>query len=582
MAHLFFLPFLFLGDTQDLGKSIANFTLKDTNDKHVSLAQFKDKKAIVVIFLGTQCPINNLYAPRLAELHKEFADKDVQFLAINSNRQDSLPSIIEHAKKNRVPFPVLRDDGNVIADRFGAQRTPEAFILDHRQTIRYQGRIDDQYGFDYQRKQPTRRDLVEALQEVLAGKEVSQPKIAVAGCYIGRVAKTRVEGTVTFTKHIAPLLQKHCQECHRPGQVGPMSLLHYDDAVSWAAMIREVVADKRMPPWYADPRFGKFTNDRTLPREDRDLLLAWIDQGTPRGDDKDLPRPRQFPEGWQIGTPDLIISMPKEFQVPAEMPRGGVPYQFFMVDTNFDEDKWIDRAEARPGSPEVVHHILVFIIPPGQIFNPAGSATPVLCGMAPGEQPLNLQQGVAKLIPKGSRLLFQLHYTPNGQAQTDKSSIGLIFAKKPPEKVVRTQPIFNALFRIPPHAENYEVESSYVFKKDGFVAGYMPHMHVRGKDFLIKAIYPDGKEETLLYVPRFNFNWQGVYRPYEPLPMPQGTKIVCIAHFDNSRNNPNNPDPDRPVFWGDQTWQEMMIGWVDLAFDLPLEQPQGNNNPLQK
>lgn len=554
-------------DTADLGKTVADFHLKDAGGKVIALAHFKDKKAVVVLFLGTQCPINNLYMLRLGELHKEYAPRGVQFLAINANRQDTWEKIIDHGKKHALPFPVLRDEGNIVADRFGAQRTPEAFVLDGRNTIRYQGRIDDRFGFDVQRKEPTRHDLAEALQEVLAGKEVTVAQTKVAGCLIGRVPRTKEHGTITFAKHVAPLLQKHCQDCHRPGQVGPMPLVDYDDAVSWAAMVREVISDRRMPPWYADPRFGKFSNDRTMPDADRKTILAWIDLGMPRGDVKDLPAPRRFVEGWTIGTPDLVISLPSEVPVPAEMPPGGMGYKYFRVETNFDEDKWVERAEARPGATEVVHHILVFIVPPGKIFRPDNMSTPVLCGMAPGEQPLILQEGVAKHIPKGSRLIFQVHYTPNGKAQTDRSSIGMIFAKKPPQKVVYTQPVFNPLFRIPPHDAHFEVQSSYTFTKDGYVAGLMPHMHLRGKDFLIKAIYPDLKEETLLSVPRFNFNWQGVYRPVAPLPMPRGTKILCVAHFDNSRNNPNNPDPERAVYWGEQTWQEMMIGWIDFAFD---------------
>jgi peroxiredoxin len=553
-----------------LGKSIADFTLKDTSGQPVSLAQFKDKKAIAVIFLGTQCPINNAYLPRLASLHKEFAAKEVAFLAINSNQQDGANEMAQHAKKNEIPFPVLRDDSNVIADRFGAQRNPEAFILDEKRVIRYQGRIDDQFGFDFQRKEPTRRDLAEALNEVLAGMKVTVASTSVAGCIIGRVQKTRENGPVTFTKHIAPLLQHHCQSCHRPGQIGPMPLIQYDDVVSWSAMIKEVVTDGRMPPWYADPKHGKFSNDRSMPREQREQLLAWIDGGMAKGDVKDQPPPANFPEGWQIGKPDVVLNLP-DFDVPAEMPKFGIKYQYSSVDLKFDEDKWVERAEARAGAPEVVHHILAFIVPPGEKFFPGNPTTPVLTGMAPGESPLVLPRGMAKLVPKGSRVHFQIHYTPNGRAQKDSSSIALVFAKQPPEKMVITRPVYNQMFAIPPGAENHEVQSSYSFKKDGYIISMMPHMHLRGKDFLVKTVREDGKTETVLSVPRFNFNWQSIYRPVEPIPMPKGSKVMCVAHYDNSRNNPSNPNPREFVLWGDQTWQEMMIGWMDFAFDMPKE-----------
>jgi peroxiredoxin/mono/diheme cytochrome c family protein len=556
-------------DLTNLGKQVKDFTLKDTAGERVSLASFKDKKAIVVIFIGTQCPVNNLYMPRLAELAKEYQKKDVQFLAINSNRQDTGERVASHARKYGLPFPVLKDEGNEIADRFGARRTPEAFVLDRERTIRYQGRIDDHYGISYQRPRPTRRDLALAVDEVLALKTVTRPWTPVAGCLIARVTPVRSEGAITYTKHIARILQKNCQECHRPGQIGPMSLLTYDDAASWADTIREVVEEGRMPPWDADPRYGRFMNDRRLSAEDKKTLLAWIDQGKPRGGAKDLPPPRRFESEWLIGKPDMIFTMPKTFEVPAEMPRFGIPYKYFYVNTDFKEDRWIQRAEARAGAPDVVHHIIVFIIPPGVRFFPGNPQSPTLGGTAPGDMPMLLPPGTAKKIPRGSRLVFQMHYTPNGKAQKDRSSIGIVFAKKPPRLEVKAVPVFNALFRIPPRAPNHRVEASYIFKRDGYVMNFMPHMHLRGKDFKYEAIYPDGKRETLLWVPRYNFNWQSIYRLAKPVPMPKGTKLLCIAHYDNSPNNPNNPDPNKGVSWGDQTWQEMMIGWADFAFTVP-------------
>ncbi|MFO0965684.1 MAG: redoxin domain-containing protein [Gemmataceae bacterium] len=546
---------------------VADFSLKDNHGKVVSLRLFKDKKAVVLIFTGTQCPIANSFVPDLAALDKEYGPKGVQFLGVNSNTQDSFKEMIEHAERMKIPFPMLKDERNVVADRLGAWRTPEAIVLDGARVIRYQGRISDRFGHEGARPMATRNDLEEAIKEVLAGKEVSTPRTAVSGCYIGRVTKTKKEGDITFVKHIAPLVQKHCQECHRPGAVGPMPLSSYDDVVSWSRMIHEVVRDKRMPPWYAHPDFGKFKNDRSLPEAERNQLLAWIEEGMPRGEGEPPP-PRRFPEGWTIGKPDVIIPMPVEFDVPAETPKRGIPYKHYVVETKFDEDKWVIRAEARAGAPEVVHHVLVFVVPPGKAFIPGSPDTPVLTGMAPGEQAFIAADGAAKLVPKGARLIFQLHYTPNGKAQRDRSSIGLIFAKEPPKRKIETQPVFNFLFRIPPGADNHEVESSFTFSKDGYVYGLMPHMHLRGKDFTIRAIYPDKREETLLFVPRFNFNWQGVYRPAEPLKMPKGTKLHCVAHFDNSKGNPLNPDPSVAVTWGDQTWQEMMIGWVDFAYDI--------------
>src|SRR5262249_29486185 len=301
--------------TGSVRKKIDSFTLKDIAGKDRSLQEFKDSKAIVVVFVGTQCPVNNAFMPRLAELHKTYAAKGVQFLAVNANKQDTAAKVAEHAKKYAIPFPVLKDEGNVVADRFGARRTPEAFVLDRQRQVCYQGRIDDQFGIGFNRPQPTRRDLAVALDEVLAGKAVSQPLTAAPGCLIARVAKAKAEGAITYSKQVSRILQKNCQECHRPRQIGPMSPLTYDDASAWSGTIREVVAEKRMPPWHADPKHGKFANDRSLSKADRETLLAWIDQGCAKGDDKDLPPPAKFPEGWSIGQPDVVFTMPEAFTV---------------------------------------------------------------------------------------------------------------------------------------------------------------------------------------------------------------------------------------------------------------------------
>jgi thiol-disulfide isomerase/thioredoxin len=554
--------------------AVPPFKLTDPRDgKVVDLAGWKDSQAVAVVFLGTECPINNDYLPELARLHEAYSGKGVKFVGVNSNSQDTPAKVADHARRHAVPFPVVKDAGNKVADQFAAKRTPEAFLLDGSGKVLYRGRIDDQFGIGYRRPgKPTRRDLACAIDEVLAGKAVSKPTTEVAGCFIGRVKPLRDDGEVTFTKHIAPILQKACQECHRPGQIGPMALFSHDDVVSWADTIREVIDDGRMPPWYADPRHGEWANDRRLSKEEKQTLLTWLDGGMPKGDARDMPPARKFPEGWVIGKPDVVFTMPKAFDVPAETPKGGVPYKYFTVETNFPEDRWVVRAEARPGAPEVVHHIILFVVPKGELFRPDGPSM-VLCGQAPGDMPLMLEPGLAKKIPAGARLIFQMHYTPNGKAQSDRSSVGLIFAKEPPKHRVLTKPVMNQRFvtrlaSIPAGADNHPLEATHTFKEDSHIVAFMPHMHLRGKDFLYEAVGPGGKKETLLWIPRYNFNWQSVYRPKQPVPMAKGTTLRCLAHFDNSEKNPSNPDPTKRVYWGDQTWEEMMIGWIDYYVDL--------------
>jgi len=549
-----------------LGKKIEDFTLPDTAGKPIRLADFKDKKIVVVLFIGTQCPVNNAYMPRLGDLHKQYAEKGVQFLAVNSNSQDSADQVARHAKLHNIPFPVLKDEGSKTADRFAAQRTPEAHLLDGDRTVRYLGRIDDQYGIGFQRAKPTRRDLAEALDEVLAGKPVSTSETDVASCRIGRPVKPRPDAQVTFARHVAPLMQKHCQECHRQGQIGPMALLTYDDAAAWSATIKEVLRDNRMPPWHADAKHGKFSNDRSLPKEDRDTLLAWIEQGCPRGEEKDLPAPREFASvEWTIGKPDVVFTMPREYTVPAQAPRGGVPYQYFIVPTNFKEDRWVQAMEARAGNRAVVHHILVYARTLAGGNPRDGIGDGLIATHAPGELPTVLPPGTAKKIPKGAAIVFQMHYTPNGTEQKDRSSVGLIFAKDPPKTEARTRAIATKRFLIPAGEGNHKVTSTATFTEDVVLLSMLPHMHLRGKSFEYRVTPPDGKEQILLSVPRYDFGWQANYRLDKPMTLPAGTRIDCIAYFDNSANNPNNPDPTKEVRWGDQTWQEMMIGFVDYA-----------------
>jgi peroxiredoxin/mono/diheme cytochrome c family protein len=544
------------------GEAVA-FSLKDVAGHEVALSDFRDKQAVVVVFTGIECPVSNYYVSRLKDLSKAYATKSVQFLAVNSNPQDSLADVAEHAKQGDLPFPVLKDVDQKVLELLAAERTPEVVLLDSSRAVRYRGRIDDQFGVGFRRPQPSRRDLALALDEVLAGKPVSVARTQASGCRIARLNKPAISGQITYTKQIARLFQRNCQECHRPGEIGPFSLLTYSQAKGWAEMIHETVDSGRMPPWYADPHVGKFANDRRLSKEDKETLLAWIDQGCPRGDDKELPQPKAWHEGWWIGKPDVVISMDKDFTVPADGGKNGVPYKYFTVPTNFTEDKWIQAAEARPGNRAVVHHIIAFVSEPGETGGTRrGGAGSYLVGVAPGEEGLVLPPGMAKKIPKGASITFQVHYTSNGVQQKDRSSLGLIFCKEPPKQFVRTAAISQTRFAIPPGDGNYKVKSTAKYDKETVILSFMPHMHLRGKDFEYRVEYPDGRSEVVLSVPRYDFAWQMRYVLADPLRLPAGSKVVCTAHFDNSRNNPNNPDPTRTVAWGQQTWDEMMIGWM--------------------
>jgi hypothetical protein len=375
----------------------------------------------------------------------------------------------------------------------------------------------------------------------------------------------------TFSKDVAPILYRHCASCHRPTQMAPMSLLTYTDVRPWAKSIKQRVVKREMPPWFADPAHGKFANDASLAQQEIDTIAAWVDRGAAKGDDKDLPPLPSFTEGWSIGEPDVVFTIP-EYNVPAN---GTIPYTYFTVPTNFTTDRWIAGLEIRPGNRQAVHHVIVSVVEPGQQGPAQGSTTgggdvirTQLAGTTPNKPGILYPAGIGKLVKAGSSLAFQMHYTAIGQAVTDRTSIGLKFAKTPPEKQLRTGMAINPRFVIPAGAPNHEVRSTTTFSEDVHLVSMTPHMHFRGKSFKYTAVFPDGTTETLLQVPNYDFNWQLSYVLETPRALPKGTRLDCVASFDNSSGNPANPNPSADVRWGDQTWEEMMIGFFTFTRDV--------------
>jgi hypothetical protein len=392
---------------------------------------------------------------------------------------------------------------------------------------------------------------------------------------------------VTFTRDVAPIIQKNCQGCHRPGEAAPFSMLTYDETKAWAAAMKDAVNLRIMPPWFADPHFGRFSNDRSLPQKDIDAICAWADAGSPEGDPKDMPPPVQFTSGWAIPKPDVVFEMPLTYDIPA---RGTIEYQKIIIPTGFTEDKWVQFAEARPDNRAHVHHIIAFVREPGShwlegekpgVFFVAPkpkddkvdtSALPsdFLVGYAPGQPAEMLAPGQAKLVKAGSDIVFEIHYTTNGTAGRDRSKVGLVFAKQPPKERVLTLSATNGTFRIPPGDPDYRVDAEFTVNAPLKLLSLHPHMHGRGKDFEYRLVFPGGETETLLRVPHYKWHWQLWYTLASPIDLPKRTKIECTAHFDNSANNPDNADPTKEVRWGDQSWDEMMVGFFNLAFDVNM------------
>jgi len=369
----------------------------------------------------------------------------------------------------------------------------------------------------------------------------------------------------TFNRDVAPILYKRCVECHRAGEAAPMALTTYKEARPFAKAIREAVLANRMPVWLADSKHGQFKNDRRMSDLEKETIRQWVEAGAPEGAAKDLPELPRFENGWNIGKPDRVIDIGQSFAVPAT---GTVPYKYFEVDSGFTEDVWVQAAEVRPDQRSVVHHVIVFMTDAkGKPVDNAGGD--LLVGWAPGDPPLRLPEGTAMRIKAGTKFRIQMHYTTNGKPATDRTYFGLKFAKTPPVREAITGRAINTRLVIPAMASDHVEKAAWQFKRPVEIVSYMPHMHVRGKAFQYSLAYPDGRREVLLDVPRYDFAWQLAYEPAAPLQVPEGARLECVARYDNSPNNRNNPDPSKEVRWGDQTWEEMMIGW--FTYTVPVK-----------
>ncbi len=528
---------------------------------------------VCAVFLRAGCPVAELYAEPLADLASRFGPRGVVFVGVLTGTDD--PSELGSFRaEHRLPFPVVLDGGGRIVAQLGATRTPEVVVLDGARAIRYRGRIDDRYAVGSRRAEPRTHDLADALADLLAGRPVQQPRTEAVGCPIAR----RVVGPATPASptypDVAPILARRCVACHRTGQIGPFPLTTAPEVSRRAPAIAEAVEDGRMPPWHADPAHGHFRNDARLTDGEKAQILAWIEAGCPEGEP--IPPPADLGNDWRIARPDLILSMPRAFAVPAQ---GVVEYQYFEVDPGFTTDRWVEAAEIQPGNRRVVHHATVFLRAPGlsgEALSEQGTlGSFCLATMTPGTPPLTLPPGMAKRVPAGWRFVFVVHYAPVGSPQTDQTRLALRFAD--PRKVrheVATNLLVDPDLVIPPGAPDHRVEQSRRFEHDVRLLALFPHMHVRGRSFRYEATFPDGRTETLLNVPRFDFAWQNRYELAEPLFLPAGSTIRAIATYDNSIRNPANPDPTATVRAGPQSTDEMFNGYYDfIRADEDLTRP---------
>jgi thiol-disulfide isomerase/thioredoxin len=519
-----------------------------------TLDDFAAKKAFVLAFTNTSCPIVQRYLPVLQSLEKEYRGKGVQFIAVNSASEDTLIAAATQAVKFEIEFPIVKDFGAACARALGVTRTPEVVVLDGERRVRYRGRIDDQYRLRGHRKEASAHELVDAIDAVLAGKPVAVPETEVDGCLI-TFPKPRQPRDVTYAEHVAPILARHCWECHRDGASAPFALTSFKQAAARADAIAEVVADQRMPPWFAAHDFGPFVNRRGLSDEERAAITDWARDGAPAGDLSKAPEPpAPFRDRWRIGTPDLVLDS-KVFDLPAT---GDIPYQYAILMHPFAQDTWVQGVEITSDNPRALHHCNLAFVKITEGFNPDNFIT----GYVPGGEPMNLDNGVGFLIPKGSVLGLQIHFVSTGKPEKAKVSVGLRYPREVIQKQLRCMQIFDTRFAIPPHSPAHKVAGSGRLDKDAIGVGLFAHMHLRGKDMTFTAHTPAGPPETLLIIPNYSFSWQIPYRwePGKKL-IPGGTRLECVAHFDNSEFNPFNPDPKKTVRNGPQTHQEMMYGF---------------------
>lgn len=555
---------------EETGSSFA-FRAQTVLQRETVVATNPDVQATVVFFFGTECPLAHLYASRMRDLAHQFSARGVAFIAVNSNSQDSTPDIQRFVQEHAWLFPVVQDVGNVIADRYGATRTPEVFLLDRQLNLQYQGRIDDQFQPGIKRSTATRDDLRIAIDELLAGTSIEVSRTDAVGCKIGKVKSQSVpdaDQAINYSQHVSPILKNYCVDCHRCGEIGPFAMERYEDVIGWGDTIVEVIDTGRMPPWHADPTFGKFANARIMTEQEKALVRSWVAAGMPQGDSSALTPARSDLHEWQLAkNPDHVFGMRQQpYDVAA---KGAIEYQYFVVDPKFTEDRWVAAAQIIPGNRNVVHHAIVFIRPPdGTEVRGVGWLT----AYVPGQRLPNIPPGYARKIPAGSKLVFQMHYTTKGSPQQDLTRVGLtLIDRSHVTHEIMTLIALDQEFEIPPHASSHVVSAEVRWKpNDGHLLAIAPHMHVRGKSFTLLSDH-DGTTETLLHVPKYDFNWQHSYELSTPRPLNELGRIRFSASFDNSVDNPVNPDPTQWVHWGDQTWEEMAVAFLEVAVPVKPE-----------
>lgn len=543
-----------------LAEDIPNFSLLDYRGKYHELRRAEGR--VVVLFVtGNGCPVARQSIQKLRSLRSKFASQGVVFWMLNANLQDDRKSIAEEAEEFRIgSIPILKDEVQAVARHLRVKRTCETFAIDTAaMKIFYRGAIDDQLAEGAQKDQAQEKYLDNALTEFLAGKPISVASTSPRGCLI---TYEKVE-PVSYATQVVPILQAKCVSCHSPGNIGPWSMSSHKKVKGMSAMIQETILAKQMPPWHADPVYGKFSNDRSLTPDEMRTLLGWLDQGAPHGEGLD-PLTNAMPEAgaWPLGKPDFVVRLPSTQNIPAN---GVLNYRYVNSEFVMPEDAWVRAAVMRPGNRKVVHHVIVRVRNPGTPIRSQPEEEVFFTSWAPGNTTPEFPAGTGKFLPKDATFNFELHYNTTGKPETDQSELGLYIQKATPKLVLETRTTETRDLNIPPGEADARSFCVYHFKRDTLIFDLIPHMHLRGSRFMYEALFPNGKRETLLSVPRYDFNWQTEYRLAEPRRVPAGTWLLCSGAHDNSKTNPFNPDPTRRIKYGLQSHEEMFMGFMNVA-----------------
>lgn len=546
-----------------IGNTISRWQAKSFDGNHTAIPASKSKLTVIA-FTDVSCPLTRRYAPVLARIEDEYKAKGVTFIFVNPSGVDNPKDIAAMRKTQGFDGAYILDAEGTAQRKLQPKTTTEVFVLDSNSTLRYRGAVNDQYGIGFTKPSPKANYLKDALNALLADKKVKVSATWSPGCLLSPAPQSKpVPEDISYHNQIERIIQKNCLTCHRTGGVGPFPLETYEQVVAKAQTIKYSVQINYMPPWYAKPEGdeSKWANDMSLSPADKERFLNWIDRNMPRGNEADAPEKPDFDPNWTIGKPDAIYKIPTPIKVQAE---GFMGYQNVIVPTGLTEDKWISALEIRPSARQVVHHVLVFILPPGNQsrMSQLDEVSGFFAGYVPGNGWRIYPSDRGKLLPKGSRLRFQIHYTPNGEATEDQTALALKFSDKPPVHEVRTVGIANLRFAIPPGAERHQVTGTVYIPEVVEILSFIPHMHVRGAAARYD-ITIDGAKQTLLDVPRYDFNWQLSYDLKKPFTAPRGSLIEFHAWYDNSDGNPANPDASRTVRWGDQTFDEMHLGYIE-------------------